>query len=366
MRALIVPPEFGERHDERRCALIESDSPLATESFEVEFLRRDGSRFPGEATVSKVDIRGEVFVSGFITDVTERVRRDAEREALLREQAARAEAERVADLVGAMQALVDAALAHRTLDDILRELVTQVRGVLDADAATIYLADEEERLSVGRLDPGRDLRRRRVREDGGARRARRCSPTTDPASEGGRLVSASRCWRRARSPACWWRAPRAARVFGGEDLTLLRLAAERVGLAIAHARVYEREHRIAETLQRSLLPDHLPTAARPGRGGALPPGRLRGRGGRRLVRRDSDGGRRRRARDGRRGGQGPRGGVHGRSASQRAARVRARGPRRRARRGAAQPAAVDRGGGQPDGDDALRDRRPGREQRSAG
>ena len=39
---------------------------------------------------------------------------------------------------------------------------------------------------------------------------------------------------------------------------MLRLAAERVGLAIAHARVYEREHRIAETLQRSLLPDRLP------------------------------------------------------------------------------------------------------------
>ena len=49
------------------------------------------------------------------------------------------------------------------------------------------------------------------------------------------------------------------REFGGEDLTLLQLAGERVGLAIAHARVYEREHRIAETLQRSLLPDRLPT-----------------------------------------------------------------------------------------------------------
>ena len=163
MRSLVVPPEFGERHDERRLALVASDSPLATESFEVEFVRRDGSRFPGEATVSKVDIRGEVFVSGFITDVTERLRRQAEREALLREQAARAEAERVAELVGSLQALVDAALAHRTLDDILRELVAQVRGVLDADAATIYLADEEERLSVGAIDPGRDLRWRRVR-----------------------------------------------------------------------------------------------------------------------------------------------------------------------------------------------------------
>ena len=153
MRALILPPEFGDRHDERRNALIASESPLATERFEVEFQRRDGGRFPGEATVSKVDIQGEVFVSGFISDVTERVRREAEREALLREQAARAEAERVAELVAGMQALVDAALAHRTLDGMLSELVTQVRGVLDADAATIYIADESERLSVGASAP---------------------------------------------------------------------------------------------------------------------------------------------------------------------------------------------------------------------
>ena len=48
------------------------------------------------------------------------------------------------------------------------------------------------------------------------------------------------------------------RRFSTEDLNLLRLAAERVALAILHAQVYEREHRIAETLQRSLLPERLP------------------------------------------------------------------------------------------------------------
>ena len=207
MRALIVPPEFGERHDERRRALIASDSPLATESFEVEFVRRDGSRFPGEATVSKVDIRGEVFVSGFITDATERLRRDAEREALLREQAARAEAERVAELVGALQALVDAALAHRTLDDILRELVTQVRGVLDADAATIYLADEEERLSVGASTPG-EISGGDEFADTVARGARGDALPRRPGQRGRARWSVSRCWRRARSRACWWHAPR--------------------------------------------------------------------------------------------------------------------------------------------------------------
>ena len=85
------------------------------------------------------------------------------------------------------------------------------------------------------------------------------------------------------------------REFGGEDLTLLRLAAERVALAIAHARVYEREHRIAETLQRSLLPDRLPSLPGLEVAARYLPGGLRGRGGRRLVRRDPDRRRRRRA-----------------------------------------------------------------------
>ena len=51
----------------------------------------------------------------------------------------------------------------------------------------------------------------------------------------------------------------APRRFTAEDIGLLRLAADRVALGIDRARVYEREHRIAETLQRSLLPDRLPT-----------------------------------------------------------------------------------------------------------
>jgi len=256
MRALIVPPEFGDRHDERRNALVASESPVATEHFEVEFQRRDGGRFPGEATVSKVDIQGEVFVSGFITDVTERLRRQAEREALLREQAARAEVERVAELVAGMQALVDAALAHRTLDGILRELVIQVRGVLDADAATIYLPDESGRLSVGASAPaditGGDEFANTVAE---AREAMLAQD--DPRSEADALVGVPLLAEGVVTGvlvAC----ATPPREFGGEDLTLLRLAAERVGLAIAHARVYEREHRIAETLQRSLLPDRLP------------------------------------------------------------------------------------------------------------
>jgi phosphoserine phosphatase RsbU/P len=47
--------------------------------------------------------------------------------------------------------------------------------------------------------------------------------------------------------------------FGEDDLGLLVPAAERAALAIGRARILEREWRIAETLQRSLLPDQLPT-----------------------------------------------------------------------------------------------------------
>jgi PAS domain S-box-containing protein len=256
MRTLILPPEFGDRHDERRNALIASESPIATERFEVEFKHRDGSRFPGEATVSKVEVQGEVFVSGFITDVTERVRRQAEREALLREQAARAEAERVAELVGGLQALVDAALAHRTLDGILRELVAQVRGVLDADAATIYLADESEDLSVGASAPGDITGGDAFADTVADAREAIVAPSSPDAESGGLIGVPLRAEGEVTGVLVACAMP--PREFGGEDLTLLRLAAERVGLAIAHARVYEREHRIAETLQRSLLPDHLP------------------------------------------------------------------------------------------------------------
>jgi serine phosphatase RsbU (regulator of sigma subunit) len=52
---------------------------------------------------------------------------------------------------------------------------------------------------------------------------------------------------------------RSPREFTEEETRLLSLVADRVALAIEHARLYEREHGIAETLQRSLLPGRLPS-----------------------------------------------------------------------------------------------------------
>jgi serine phosphatase RsbU (regulator of sigma subunit)/anti-sigma regulatory factor (Ser/Thr protein kinase) len=51
---------------------------------------------------------------------------------------------------------------------------------------------------------------------------------------------------------------RAPRHFDGDELALLQLVADRMALAIDRARTYEHHHAVAETLQRSLLPDRLP------------------------------------------------------------------------------------------------------------
>ena len=101
---------------------------------------------------------------------------------------------------------------------------------------------------------------------------------------------------------------------------------------LENALLYEREHHVAETLQRSLLPESLPELADAELAASLPAGLERGQRRRRLVRRDRarghDGGaghrRRRRARRQGRIGHGP--------AAQRRARVPARGLRPRRRR----------------------------------
>src|SRR3954452_9571880 len=48
------------------------------------------------------------------------------------------------------------------------------------------------------------------------------------------------------------------RRFSTADQGLLQLIADRAALAVQHARLYEREHGIVETLQRALLPARLP------------------------------------------------------------------------------------------------------------
>ena len=68
----------------------------------------------------------------------------------------------MAEMVSGMQLLVDAALAHRTLDDILDDLVARVRAVLDADAAAIFLRRGGRTLVLAAASRRRGRRRDRA------------------------------------------------------------------------------------------------------------------------------------------------------------------------------------------------------------
>jgi PAS domain S-box-containing protein len=274
LRGLVVPPEGHDAHDARRERMLAAPDPVALERHELELERRDGSRFPAEKTISKMVMGEETVLSIFVRDIGERRRREEQREALMREQAAREEAERVAEMVSGMQLLVDAALAHRTLDDILADLIPRVRGVLGADAASVFLREESGRLVLAASTGGSHEEGEHVSVEVGEGFAGRVAaerspmlahdPPTDDLVDPtirqlpvGSLIGVP-LLARDQVTGVIVVAVGAPRKFSDEDLGTLRLAADRVALAIDHARVYEREHKIAETLQRSLLPERLP------------------------------------------------------------------------------------------------------------
>src|SRR5919109_1174976 len=274
LRELIFPEEEKPRHDERRRQLIESDETVMLMTVETALQRRDGSSFPAEETISRVRVGDGVVISTFVRDTSGRQRRQQEREALLREQAARAEAERVAQMVSGMQLLVDATLRHQKLKDILPDLITRVPGVLDAEAATIFLADEDlDQLVVGASSLGSEGGEPpgpiRFDQAFAGRVAARRQPElvqdpspedlADPALREIGVVSLIGAPLLARGRLTGViQVGSASRRLADEDLGLLRLAADRVAFAIDHVQLYERKLRIAETLQRSLLPERLP------------------------------------------------------------------------------------------------------------
>jgi PAS domain S-box-containing protein len=86
MADLIVPPDLRERHRSGLRRYLETDEPtLLDRRIEIEAMRRDGTRFPVELTITRIDVPGDPVFTGHLRDITERLR--VERE--LRESRAR-------------------------------------------------------------------------------------------------------------------------------------------------------------------------------------------------------------------------------------------------------------------------------------
>lgn len=269
---LILAPEDGDRQD-LRCQPRAHDDAGGKRPVnrQLELVRRDGSRFPAELTLSRVRTADRPMTACFVRDVTERREREREREQLYREQAAREEAEQMAGIVHGLQVLLDVALAHSRLDDMLEALLPRVCEVVNAEGATVLLTEDDGSLTVKasmfrsrddpplRIAPGEGMAGRVVRDrEPLLIQDPDPSEVADPALRGLKSILSVPLMAGKEVTGVLQVGVPAPRRFSEDDLLLLGLAADRVALAIDHLRVYEREHRIAETLQRSLLPDRLP------------------------------------------------------------------------------------------------------------
>jgi PAS domain S-box-containing protein len=246
---------------------------------ELRLVRIDGVPVWAQVNASPVyDGAGSpVHVIVQVEDITERKEAERERAARARERAARAEAEAVAETMGKLQAVTDVALRHLTLNELLHEVLVRICETMDVDAAGILLMGEHEageamasgavltperKAEVGVLIPvARDVARRIA----GAGRVVTIDGVNDPEVLHPLLKDCGVVSLAGAPLAVEGRLHGVLQVgtvkkrrFSSQDAGLLQLVADRAALAIQHARLYEREHGIVETLQRALLPTRLP------------------------------------------------------------------------------------------------------------
>ena len=185
----------------------------------------------------------------------------------------REELQLAADRIENLEAISAAGLANLRLDDLLRAVLTIIAGAVHADRAVLLLRDGDvlaARAAVGlegyslgdiRVPIGAGIAGRIAAEN--APRVLPDLSQVEPYSaylrETSRSMAGVPLTLDGEVIGVLHVTSDELDRFGEDDLRLLVPAAERAALAIGRARIVEREHRIAETLQRSLLPDRLPT-----------------------------------------------------------------------------------------------------------
>ena len=214
-------------------------------------------------------------VEGLIGEIEEAHRTDHAR-LYASEREARLEADRASESLQRLQAVTDVALSHLKLDDLLNELLGRISEMLEVDFAAIVLVEEDNRTLAVRATRGLDADvgqlRFRVGEGFVGRVATLQRPMVLeqvrdedilPALRGRGMESLMGVPLivEGRVTGVMPLGSYTRRAFTPEEVRLTQLAADRMAVAIEHARLYEREHRIAETLQRSLLPNTLPSVA---------------------------------------------------------------------------------------------------------
>ncbi|MGH2837192.1 MAG: SpoIIE family protein phosphatase [Thermoleophilaceae bacterium] len=272
--ALIHPDDRAVQSD--HLSRIESGE-LSGFSAEIRFVRPAGELVPTLVGASVVpDEDGTpLHVIVQVTDLTERHAAERERDRRQLEQGARREAEAVAATLGKLQGVTDVALAHLGFDELVAALLPRLVETLDADAAGIIVLDTDHGVTTasgaallpgGAIERGdripmpQDARRLAGLDDASARSVIEDTDVLHPLlRESGvqSLAAAPLALEHGMTGAIQVGTLR-AREFTAQEVSLLSLLADRTALAVRHARRYEHERGVVETLQRSLLPPSLP------------------------------------------------------------------------------------------------------------
>jgi serine phosphatase RsbU (regulator of sigma subunit)/anti-sigma regulatory factor (Ser/Thr protein kinase)/chorismate mutase len=193
------------------------------------------------------------------------------------ERAARERAERAADVLRSVQRVTDAALAYLSMDELLDELLVRTRDILHADTAAILMLEKDGRMLRARAAKGLEEEvEQGVRIPVGGGFAGRVAAERRPIvvadvdhadvlnpilrEKGIRSLLGVPLLIEGRVLGVLHVGTRTPRDFTEHDRDLLQLAADRAALAIDHAQLYE-QRRVAEALQRTLLPQQLVTIA---------------------------------------------------------------------------------------------------------
>jgi serine phosphatase RsbU (regulator of sigma subunit)/anti-sigma regulatory factor (Ser/Thr protein kinase) len=180
-------------------------------------------------------------------------------------------------MLEALQRVTDAALAYLPADELLTELLDRITAILDVDTAAILLLEpsgemlraraakgiEEEveqnvRIPVGRGFAGRVAASQAAVTIEDVDHADILNPILR--QKGIRSLLGVPLLVTGRVLGVLHVGSLTQRTFTDRDRELLQLAADRAAIAIEHAQLFE-ERRIAETLQRQLLPQELPAIA---------------------------------------------------------------------------------------------------------
>jgi PAS domain S-box-containing protein len=283
----MTPPGWADTEASAREQLLRTG---ACQPFEKEYVHKAGHRVPvliGAALLTRHPLRW----TSFVVDLSSRQRAEQERAELVAStRAARAEAEGARERLAFLMRAGAMVAATRDRDELLEQVVQLVVPVL-ADYCVVFLPSGDGKLTASALshaEPAQakllaGLRGQKISIAGPllAQRAystgaTRLSPDAsaempawykaEPGAVG--IAAPLRPRSAVATPLLSGHGPLGVVVlcrgagrapFTASDVSMIEELGRRLGVGLANADTFTREHDISETLQRSLLPDALPT-----------------------------------------------------------------------------------------------------------